>query len=267
MATTHTIVGTTPRGNPLLWPIVNIVALVATLIVNALANSLPLNGVSTGEISDRFPSLFTPAGYVFSIWGLIYLLLSAFAVYQALPSQRSNPRLERIGPLFLLSSLFNISWLVSWHYGVFWLSEVLMLGILTTLILIYRRLDIGRAKPQGAERWVLDLPFSVYLGWITVATVANTSILLLSFGFDGGSLAPLLTVVVLAVAAAIGVLALRLRGDVAFVLVLVWAFAGIAAKQSGQTPLVVVAATVAAAGLFVLVVLRVLSRPRSAAPR
>lgn len=243
-----------------LWSIVNIGALVAVLIINALANTVALNGVNTGEVSDGFPSLFTPAGYVFSIWGLIYLMLIGFAVYQALPFQRSNERLGRLGPLFALSCALNVAWLFSWHYGVFWLSEVLMIGLLLTLIACYRRLDIGRADKGPVERWLLDVPFSVYLGWITVATVANTSITLLTFGFDGGSLAPLLTVVVIAVAGAIAVLALRLRADVAFALVLVWAFAGIAVKQYGQTPLVVVAAIVAAAVLFVLALWQRLSR-------
>lgn len=250
---------TGPRSNqPVhtpLWSIINIGALIVVLIINALANTVALNGVNTGEVSDGFPSLFTPAGYVFSIWGLIYLMLIGFVIYQALPAQRSNERLGRLGPLFALSCLLNVAWLFSWHYGVFWLSEVLMLGLLATLIAAYRRLDIGRVKPRSvAERWLLDVPFSVYLGWITVATVANTSITLMDFGFDGGSLAPLLTVVVIAVAGAIGVLALRLRSDVAFSLVLVWAFAGIAVKQYGVTPLVVVAAIVAAAVLFVLAV-------------
>lgn len=236
--------------------IINVIALAVVLVVNTLANVLPLNGITTGEISDRFPSLFTPAGYVFAIWGLIYLLLTAFTVYQALPAQRSNKRLGRLGYMFAWSSLFNVAWLFSWHYGVIWLSQLLMLGLLATLIAAYQRLRIGRVRPRGIERWVLDVPFSVYLGWITVATVANTSIFLLDLGWDGGGLAPALTVLVIAVAAFIGLQALRLRRDLAFALVLVWAFIGIGVKQYGLTASVVGAALVAAALLLAVALWR-----------
>lgn len=238
--------------HPPIRQLLNVLAFAVTLTVNALATLLPLNGVDPATISARFPSLFTPANYVFGIWGLIYTLLTAFVVYQALPAQRQSERLGRVGWLFALSCLLNTAWLFSWHYGVFWLSEVLMVGLLLSLIAIYQRLEIGRARHRGAGKWFLDLPFSVYLGWITVATVANTSIFLLDLGFDGGAAAPALTVLVIAVAAFIGLLALRLRSDLAFALVLAWAFVGIAVKQSGQTPSVVVAA-LAAAALLLLV--------------
>ena len=124
--------------------ILNLIALLGTVIVNGLANALPFNGITTGEISDSFPVLFTPAGYVFSIWGVIYLLLFGFAVYQALPSQRDNPRLERIGYWFVLSSLFNAVWIFLWHYGYFLLTLLAMLGLLVSLIVIYQRLQIAR---------------------------------------------------------------------------------------------------------------------------
>ena len=95
--------------------VVNLLATVATITINGLANALPLNGQTTGEISDRFDVYFVPAGYVFSIWGLIYLALSAFAVYQALPAQRENPHLRRIGYLFALSCVANSAWIFLWH--------------------------------------------------------------------------------------------------------------------------------------------------------
>lgn len=241
---------TSSEIHPPIRQIANLVALVAVLIVNTLANLLPLNGLNTGEISDGFPSLFTPAGYVFSIWGLIYLLLTAFVVYQALPAQRSNQRLGRLSYMFVWSSFFNVAWLFSWHYQVIWLSQLLMLGLLAALITAYLRLRIGRAGTRGLERWLVDLPFSVYLGWITVATVANTSIFLLDLGWNGSGFASALTIGVIAVAAVIGLLALRLRSDFAFALVLVWAFIGIGVKQYGLTLSVVSGAFVAAALLL-----------------
>ncbi len=243
-----------PRNaQPPVRQITNITALGMVLTVNALANLLPINGVSTGEVSDSFPSLFTPAGYVFSIWGLIYLLLGAFVVYQALPAQRDNPRLERLGYLFAWSCVFNTAWLFSWHYGAFWLSQALMVGLLATLVLAYERLGVGRERFSRIEGWTVDLPFSIYLGWITVATVANTSIFLLDLGVDGGGFAPLWAVFAIAAATLVGFLVLHRRGDLAYALVLVWAFVGIAVKQLGATPSVV-AAALAAAALLALAV-------------
>ena len=228
---------TLPRkAQPPLRPLVNLLAFGAVIVVNALANLLPLGGVSTGEISDSFPSLVTPAGYVFSIWGLIYLLLLGFVVYQALPAQRDNPRLARLGYLFAASCAFNIAWLFAWHYGLFGLTQILMLGLLATLILCYERLRVGRERSAGLERWTIDLPFSVYLGWITVATVANTSILLLWLGVDGGGAAPLWAAFALVAATLVGLLVLRNRRDAAYALVLVWAFVGVAAQQWGLSP-------------------------------
>ena len=225
----------------------NIFALGAVLTINALANILPINGVTTGEISDSFPSLFTPAGYVFSIWGLIYTLLIIFAVYQALPSQKDNPRLERLGYAFALSCVFNFSWILAWHYGAIGLSQLLMFGILASLILCYLRLGIGIMDVPRAEALCVRLPFSVYLGWITVATVANVSVTLLNYGVTGGWLAPLWTVIAIAAAVGVGYLMLKNRGDTAFNLVLVWAFVGVAVKQWGVELLVVVGALAAAA--------------------
>ena len=125
---------------------VNILAVLGLLLVNGLANSLPLNGLNTGEISDRFDVLFVPAGYVFSIWGLIYLGLIAFSIYQVMPAQRENPRLRSLGWLFALSCLANITWLFLWHYEYFVLTVVAMLVLLGSLIIIYQRLGIGRVK-------------------------------------------------------------------------------------------------------------------------
>ena len=112
-----------------------VISVLATLIVNGLANTLPINGKTTGDISNQFEVYFTPANYVFAIWGLIYLGLSAFAVYQALPSQRDNPRLVRARPWLALSGAANIAWLLLWHYERFPLTLLAMLAILGLLIL------------------------------------------------------------------------------------------------------------------------------------
>ena len=130
--------------------ILNLVAVVATIVINGLANTLPLNGQNTGEISDRFKVFFVPAGYVFSIWGLIYLFLLAFSIYQALPKQRENPRLVAVGYLFVFSCVANISWLFFWHYNLFVLSLIAMLVLFACLVAIYIRIGTGILKVSAA---------------------------------------------------------------------------------------------------------------------
>src|SRR5512137_3017840 len=136
------------------------VTILATIVVNALANILPINGQNTGQISDRFHVYFVPAGYVFSIWGLIYLGLIAFAIFQALPSQRENLRLRKTGWWISLGGLANIAWIFLWHYEQFPLTVIAMLVLLGSLILTYLSLDIQRSKVSASEKWTTHLTFS-----------------------------------------------------------------------------------------------------------
>ncbi|RCK76887.1 MAG: hypothetical protein ANABAC_3312 [Anaerolineae bacterium] len=217
----------------LLRQIVVLFSILATLIINGLANALPFNGLTTGEISDRFQVYFVPAGYVFSIWGLIYLGLLAFAVYQALPAQRTNPRLQAIGGWVVVGSLANSAWIFLWHYEQFPLTLLAMLILLLSLILIYLKLDIGRRSVSKAENWLVHLPFRIYLGWITVATVANVTTLLDYLQWDGFGLSAevwfsLILIAILGIAGWVN----TTRRDVAFTLVILWALAGIAVKHS-----------------------------------
>ena len=221
---------------------VNVVVLLATIAVNGLANALPLNNLTTGEISDRFDVFFVPAGYVFSIWGLIYLALAVFAVYQALPAQRVSPRLRRVGYWFALSCAANVAWLLLWHYERFPLTLVAMLVLLASLIAVYLRLDIGRQPAPAAERWLVQFPFSLYLGWITVATIANATSLLDYLNWGGWGIAPAIwTIIMLFAATAIAAAVSLSRGDVVYMLVIIWAFAGIALKHTATTPVAVAA--------------------------
>ena len=211
-----------------------ILTVLATLVVNVLANALPLNGLNTGQISDRFKVYFVPAGYVFSIWGLIYLGLIAFAVFQALPSQRENPRLRAAGWWIALGGLANSAWIFLWHYEQFPLTLVAMLVLLGTLIITYLRLGIGRASVPAAETWAARLPFSIYLGWITVATVANVTDVLDYLKWDRFGIAPEIWMgIVLAAVLVISALVNFTRRDVAYTAVILWALAGIAVKFSG----------------------------------
>ena len=213
-----------------------IVITLVTISVNGLANALPLNGIETGDISDKYATLFTPAGYVFAIWGVIYLGLLAYMVYQALPSQRTNARLRAVGWWYVLGNLANTIWIFAWHWEQFLPSLALIVVLLVSLIMVYLRLAPARQVPglvSRGEWWTSHLPLSIYLGWVSVATVANAAVYLTSIGFEGGLLSPAVwTVLLLLVATALGLFFLRGWRDVAYVGVLVWAFAGIAVNQS-----------------------------------
>jgi hypothetical protein len=232
--------------------ILNWVALVVTIGVNGLATGLPLGGRTTGQISDSFPVLFTPAGYVFGIWGVIYLALLGFAIFQSLPAQRNNPRLERIGYWFVASCVFNSIWIFLWQYEIFPLTILAMLGLLVSLVMIYQRLGIGLQRVSRQETWLVNVPFGIYLGWVSVATIANAAVLLYYLGWGGWIVSPVAwTVIVLLVAAGLGITLIFTRREVAFPLVLVWAFAGIYVKQAA-TPVVAIIAALLALVILVL---------------
>jgi benzodiazapine receptor len=243
----------------------NILFFVLTVVVNSLAGSTTIiGGRNTAQVSDANLTLITPAGYVFSIWGIIYILLGVFVVYQALPSQQGKDYQNRIGWLFVLSSLVNIVWLFLWQFEYLSLSIVLMFLLLATLILIYLRLGVGKSKVTLGERLAVHLPFSVYLGWITVASIANVAATLVSFNWDGFGFSPeTWATVVIAVALIITVLMLVTRKDVAYSLVIIWALVGIGVKQSGNQTIVTlteVSAAIVAVALIVVVLVTKLRR-------
>jgi len=204
-----------------------------------------------------------PAGYVFAIWGIIYIGWIAFIIFQFLPSQKESPRLRWLGYLFALSGIFNATWLFCWHYNQFGLSVLVMLGLLGLLIASYLRLDVNRVSVSTAERWSVDIPFSIYLGWITVATVANITDWLYLVEWSGfGISAPVWAVIMLAIASVLGLGMALTRRDVGYLFVLVWAFVGIALKQIAS-PLVVTSAWIVA-GLMALLAIYSLFRRQPA---
>ena len=237
----------------------NLLTVILALTVNVLAATLPLNGQNTAEISDRFQVYFVPAGYVFSIWGIIYLGWIAFTIFQFQRSQKKSLRLRRLGYLFALSNIANAAWLFCWHYNMFGLSVLVMLALLGLLIASYLRLNVNRTSITRTEYWSVDVMFSVYLGWITVATVANITDWLYFIGWDGfGISAPVWAVIMLAVASLLGLAMAITRRDVGYLAVLVWAFIGIAVKQT-SAPMVVTSAWIAAgfmAGLAIFSLIR-----------
>jgi len=235
--------------------VIVIVATIATIIVNGLASSLPLNGLTTGEISDQFAVYFVPAGYVFSIWGLIYLGLLAYTVYQALPAQREQAKLRRIGYLYVGACLANTAWLFFWHYQLFALTVPVMLALLGVLIAIYLHLEIGRQSVSAARRWLVNIPFSIYLGWITVATIANVTSLLEYWEWNGWGIYPEHWAVIMLVVGAVVAAAVSItRGDIAYIAVIVWAFAGIAVKHADTSVVAITAWVAAAAAALTLLI-------------
>lgn len=246
--------------------LLNVLAVIVTIGINGLANALPLNGQTTGEISDRFQVYFVPAGYVFSIWGLIYVGLVAFAVYQALPVQGQNPRLRSIGYMFALSCLANIVWLFLWHYEIFPLTLVAMGALLLLLIAIYLRLDVNRIQVPTGERWAVHVPFSIYLGWVTVATIANVTSVLDYLNWSGWGISPeVWTVIMLTAGVAIASAVSLTRGDVAYMLVVMWAFSGIAVKHAA-TLMVATAAWVTTALVALMLVVGMFVKRRREQP-
>jgi hypothetical protein len=218
-----------------------VVILLATIVINILADALPINGLNTGKISDSFHVLFVPAGYVFAIWGLIYIGLLAYAVYQALPAQKDNPRLQATGWWVVLGGFANSAWIFLWHYQLFIGTLVAMLVLLASLIVVYLRLGIGQMKTSTGETWAVRIPFSVYLGWITVATVANVTDVLDYLKWNAfGLSAQTWFLVVLAAVLAISTLMSLTRRDVAYNLVILWALGGISYKFSSE-PLIWIA--------------------------
>lgn len=221
----------------------NIAAFALVLALNTMSNVLPLNNQTMPEISANYPSLFTPAGFTFAIWGVIYLTLLIFVVYQALPSERGNDTVARISQPFQLSCLANAAWIVVWHYDLLWLSLLIMLLLLASLIAIYRKLLGEIDHAPVSQHLAVHLPFSLYIGWITVATIANVSVLQTANGWDSvGMTAISWTLVKLAVVGAIGATVISRAGDAVFILVIAWAAYGISSMQTA-TPAVSGAAT------------------------
>jgi len=211
--------------------IVNVIVFIVTLAVNYLSQVARLNGTTNGEIANTFDIYFFPANFTFSIWGVLYLLQLGFIVYQALPSQRENPMLRRIGYGYAIGSLANIAWIFLFQYYQFALSLVAMLVLLVSLIGIYSRLDVGRTAFSTRDRWLVQIPFSAYLGWITVATVANVTYVLDDAGWDGFGITGATWGAIMVVVATFvaGAVILRNR-DIAYALVILWAFYGIIAR-------------------------------------
>lgn len=232
---------------------INAAAVLLVIVINTLANWIPINGKTTGEISSQLQVLFTPAGYVFGIWGLIYVLLALWVLAQWPESRRKAPVYQACSELFWLSSVLNVAWLFSWHYQLFLLSNLLMIGLVITLIFLYQK-----AKKAHAS-WLETAPFSIYLGWISVATIANISYYLVYLGLgDNETANTFWAIFMIFVASALALLFLARERDVLYTLVFVWAFIGIGVKNSEAHISVAAAAWISAAILLLAAIVFVI---------
>lgn len=242
-----------------MFQVLNIFSFIAVLVVNGMANAIPLGGNTTGDISALYPNLFVPAGLTFSIWGVIYLTLAVFVIYQARDlfskEQKKMPFLRSISWYFFISCLANVGWIFSWHYRQALLSLIMMLLLLFTLIVIYLRLDIAKQPVDSATGYSVFLPFSLYLGWITVATIANITAVLVRYNWSGWGLSEeFWTVLVIMAGALIALINIIQRGDIAYSAVIIWAFLGIIIKRysADSQPIMTIVFT---AGLAIVLIM------------
>ena len=233
------------------------VLFLGVIAVNALANILPINGYNTGQISAFYPNTFVPAGFTFSIWGVIYLLLLSYTIgytYYTL-KQKRYPKtfalIERINFYFLLTCLFNMAWILAWHYLQIELSVVIMLLFLITLIQLFFKTSTMVHDLTLAQKFILQTPFIVYLGWISVATIANITALLVAYKWTAFSIAPVYwSAAMILIAILLAVLILKKFKTVSFALVVAWALWGI---YNAQGPAVPILARLTAVGIGVLI--------------
>jgi len=240
---THAAMGAPPaRPTPnrsAFWPILNIVALIIMIAVNIYSNVGPINNQTSADISNRYLTNFTPDNWAFSIWGIVWIGLIAFVIYQALPAQRANQSLQRLNVPFIVTCAANALWLVSFQYNQFWLSTVIMVILLGTLIVIDRQL-FANSTPETqtrAWRWCVRVPFGIYLGWICVATIANFALTFVSAGWKGAPLTEAAwAIILLAITAVLAVIFLFGRRNIALVAVFVWAYTAIVTKHTVDAP-------------------------------
>jgi len=242
----------------------NIIAVIVTIIVNGLANALPIGGKSTGELSDNIPNLFVPTGLTFSIWGVIYVLIIVFAIYLAQDlfknKKITTPFIEKISFYFILASIANITWIFLWHYEQILSSLLAMLVLFVSLLMIYLRLNIGKESLDLKDKICVHVPISVYIGWITVATIANVTAVLVTINWDGFGIGQeIWTIALIAIATLLTIIIILTRRDYAYTAVIIWALFGIYLKRMSNDPMYGVKMEIANTALGAIIVLIIIS--------
>ena len=213
----------------------NIVFLVGTLVVNYLANALPIGGYNTGQLSDMYPTLFTPAGFTFAIWGIIYLMQVVFTTYLAwgiyTSDEESEKIIKNVGFWYILLSIANMAWIFLWHHQLIGIALIVMICMWLLLFKLYTIVDQDWIEDNVNTTFSIQIPISIYLGWISVALIANTAVFLTSIGWNGFGISPIIwTMIILGVVGLVGMFMLYREGDTPFVVILMWALWGIFSK-------------------------------------
>ena len=246
--------------NNFLWPLTAVILFVAMITVNVLANTLPINGLDTGEVSDLYPSLFTPSGITFSIWSVIYFFL--VGTVAVMWTNRNNILIQKLLPLFCASCLLNLSWIIAWHYLLPGVSVIIMVSLLVVLITIFNALNAAGDLDTTKRIWV-KFPFTIYLAWISVATIANISAFLISLGWTGGFLSEeAWTVIMMFAAAAIAFVITSKFHAPWYSAVVIWALLGIFLKRQGTGYDYIVYSSIVFATVLALNILYTIRRNR-----
>ncbi len=240
--------------------LLNFLGLILVIVVNALANILPINGMNTGQISGFYPNYFVPAGFTFGIWGIIYFLLIGFVITSfVIVFGKSNDAMiatvQSISFPFQITCLLNAGWIIAWHYLQLGLSVVIMIALLVFLIKIFSRIKNQISLSSKMYSFWLHQPFFVYLGWISVATIANITALLVGIGWQGGVVSPVTwSIIMIVIAFFLGVFFIIRYKTYAYSFVLAWAFFGIYSKQINDSKAVGYAALFASSALVALII-------------
>ncbi|MEN9883106.1 MAG: hypothetical protein RLZZ420_323 [Bacteroidota bacterium] len=257
--------------NKKVTPFLNLLLFAGVVTVNALANILPINGYNTGQVSAFYPNFFVPAGFTFSIWGVIYLILTGFVVISFFAAfgkfdEAAGKAVQQASPWFWLTCVINASWVLVWHHLYLATSWLLMLAFLAVLIRMFLLLKPLKNKiPVFHRIWVYHA-FVVYLAWISVATIANTTALLVGFGWQGGFLSPQVwSVIMICIAIFLGIAMVGKRKEPAYGFVLSWAFYGIYSAQVSQARIVGITAAIGVCVLLALTITILIKVPKRAA--
>lgn len=222
----------------ILKQILVIIATVGTIAVNWLASIGRIGGVTPKDISDKYYTSLTPAGYAFSIWALIYVGLIGFSIYQALPSKAG--RFRNLRSIYIISCVANCTWIYLWHFEQIPACLAVIFVLLLTLAFI--NLNV-RNTESTAEIFLVSTPFALYFGWVTVATILNFTISLKSLGFaPSETVTSILACALIASATVFGVIFRQILSNSAYPLAIAWALTAIGVAQSGKTAIVIFAA-------------------------
>lgn len=253
-----------PKLSHKIYALLNLLVLIVVIWWNYYSNTGNIGGKTVGELSSELENYFTPAGYAFSIWGIIYLALISQAIYilrAAFSPKLDSEFISQMGPYLIIANIFNAGWLWFWLTESTGLSVVVMLGILLCLIILILSLGMNTRSTSPSIKWLVRVPISIYAGWITVATVANVSAYLAKSGWSGGPIDAITwTIIMMAVATLVNISIIFLRNLYAFPLVGVWALIAISVRHADSVPSLQGAALICASLIFIAIAIQLIRR-------